>query len=129
MVGTLNTLIMDCVTERFPKLRWAFIEVSAQWVPYALNDLGLRLKRRGKALGGDPLAENRVYVACQVTDDLGYIVQHAGEDNLVVGTDYGHHDTSTEIEALRLLKQDGKVPAKVVDKILDANARALYALD
>ena len=129
VVGTFHTLIMEGVPARFPKLRWAFIEVSAQWVPYALNDLGLRLKRRGKALGGDPLAENRVYVACQVTDDLAYIVQHAGEDNLVVGTDYGHHDTSTEIAALRLLKQDGKVPAKVVDKILDANARALYALD
>ncbi len=47
----------------------------------------------------------------------------------MVGTDYGHHDTSTEIEALRLLKRDGKVAPGVVDKILDANARALYALD
>jgi predicted TIM-barrel fold metal-dependent hydrolase len=56
------------------------------------------------------------------------ILPYAGEDNLVIGTDYGHSDSSTEIEALRLLKQDGKVPARVIDKILGDNPRALYGL-
>jgi hypothetical protein len=46
----------------------------------------------------------------------------------VIGTDYGHHDTATEIEALRLLRDTGKVPSHVADRILDDNARALYAL-
>ena len=31
------------------------------------------------------LADNRCYVACQTNDDLPYIVQHAGDDNLVIG--------------------------------------------
>ena len=47
---------------------------------------------------------------------------------VVVGTDYGHSDTSTEIEALRKLRTDGKVPSKSADKILDDNAKRLYAL-
>jgi predicted TIM-barrel fold metal-dependent hydrolase len=121
-------LVMDGIPAMFPKLRWAFVEVSAEWIPYMLNDLALRFKRRGKRLPASPLAANNMYVACQVTDDLPTILRVAGEDNLVVGTDYGHHDTSTEIEALRLLKSGGKVPPAVVDKILGDNAYRLYGL-
>jgi predicted TIM-barrel fold metal-dependent hydrolase len=56
------------------------------------------------------------------------VLEYAGEGQLVVGTDYGHADTSTEIEALRKIKADGKISASVADKILDGNARALYGL-
>ncbi|MEE8517130.1 MAG: hypothetical protein V3T02_10875, partial [Alphaproteobacteria bacterium] len=76
-----------------------------------------------------PFADNNIYVAVQVTDDLATIVEHTGEDHLVIGTDYGHHDTSSEIAALRLIRDDGKLDAHIVDKMLDANPRALYALD
>jgi predicted TIM-barrel fold metal-dependent hydrolase len=128
VIGAFHSLILDGIPERFPKLRWGFIEVSAQWIPYALNDLDLRFKRRGKRLPADPLKTYNIYVACQVTDDLPYVLSYAGEENLVVGTDYGHHDTSTEIEALRLLRKNDKIGSGVVDKILGPNARALYGL-
>jgi len=36
----------------------------------------------------------------------------------VIGTDYGHSDSSTEIEALRMMKKDNRIPANVIDKIL-----------
>lgn len=127
-IGAFHVLIFHAIPTRFPDVRWAFIEVSSQWVPYLINDLSIRFKRQGKPLGDDVLARNNIYVACQVTDDLPYVLGYAGEDNLVVGTDYGHADTATEIDALRMLKADGRVPAHVVDKILDDNARALYAL-
>jgi predicted TIM-barrel fold metal-dependent hydrolase len=70
-----------------------------------------------------------MYVACQCTDDLPYILQHGGADNIVIGTDYGHADTSSQIEALRLLKNNPAIDKKVIDKILDANARALYGFN
>lgn len=38
---------------------------------------------------------------------------------LVVGADYGHADTATEIEAMRKLGDDGKLPEAVAAKILD----------
>jgi uncharacterized protein len=128
VIGAFHSLVMDGIPEKFPKVRWGFVEVSAQWVPYVLNDLELRFKWRGKRLPANPMKALNLYVACQVTDDLPYVLQYAGEDNLVVGTDYGHHDTSTEIEALRLLRTGGKIPAAAVDKILGPNARALYGL-
>lgn len=128
VVSAFHSLLMAGIPAKFPKLRWGFVEVSAQWIPYALNDLSIRMKRKGKRMSKTIMADNNFYVACQVTDDLAYVLEYAGEDNLVVGTDYGHSDTSTEIEALRKIKDDGKIPASVADKILDANARALYGL-
>ena len=74
------------------------------------------------------LKKNNFWVACQTTDDLDYVLSYTGEDNLVIGTDYGHHDTSTEIEALRTIRTIGKIPSTVCDKILDNNARNLYGL-
>jgi predicted TIM-barrel fold metal-dependent hydrolase len=127
-VGTFHSMINEGLPEKFPELRWAFIETSSQWVPYVLNDLALRFKKRGSEMGENVMARKNIYVACQVTDDIPYVLKSAGEDNLVVGTDYGHHDTSTEIEALRLIKQNGDVDAAVIDKILYDNACKLYGL-
>ena len=68
-------------------------------------------------------------VECEHTFDfLDYVVKYAGETQLVVGTDYGHADTSTEIEAMRKLSSDGKVSPEVAGKILEDNARVLYGL-
>jgi predicted TIM-barrel fold metal-dependent hydrolase len=128
VVSAFHSLLMNNIPAKFPKLRWGFVEVSAQWIPYALNDLEIRFRRKGKRMSRTIMADNNFFVACQVTDDLPYVLEHAGEGQLVVGTDYGHADTSTEIEALRKIKDDGKISSAVADRILDANARALYGI-
>ena len=128
VVGAFHSLLNDGIPEKFPELRIAIVEVSAQWIPYALHDLARRYQRRGKQLGARVLEEKRVYVTCQTDDDLDYILGYAGENNLVIGTDYGHSDNASEIEALRKLRTEGKIGARVIDKILDDNPRALYAL-
>ena len=46
----------------------------------------------------------------------------------LIGSDYGHNDTSSEIEALRLLKNQGEVEPRIIDKILYDNAKALYGI-
>jgi predicted TIM-barrel fold metal-dependent hydrolase len=128
VVGAFHSLVNDGIPERFPKLRIGIIEVSAQWIPYAIHDLARRHARRGKKLSDTVLKDKRVYVTCQTDDDLDYLLGYAGEDSLVIGTDYGHSDNASEIEALRKIRDQGKIPARAIDKILDDNPRALYAL-
>jgi predicted TIM-barrel fold metal-dependent hydrolase len=128
VVAACSQLLMSEIPAMFPKLRWGFIEVSAQWVPYVINDYQLRIERLGKKMSPTILADSNIFVACQVTDDLKYVLDYTGEDQMVVGTDYGHADTSTEIEAMRRIQDEGKVPAHVVDKILVDNAKVLYGL-
>ena len=127
-VGSCHALLMDGVPALFPKVRWAFVEVSAQWIPYVLNDLELRTKRRGKRLPENPMKANNIYVTCQVTDDLPYVLRASGEDCLVVGTDYGHADTATQIEALGLVRNNRDLSPTSIRKMLSENAARLYAL-
>jgi predicted TIM-barrel fold metal-dependent hydrolase len=74
------------------------------------------------------MQEYRLYVACQTDDDLPYVLKYTGEDHLVIGSDYGHQDHTSELDALRNLKELDEVDGRVIDKILDDNARALYGL-
>ena len=126
-INLFASLIGTRLPQKFPDLRWAFVEVSAEWLPYVMNHMEIGTRRQGKAWSDkELLKENRIYVACQTSDDLPYILEHVGDDNLVIGTDYGHNDTASEINALRKLKADGKILAASIDKILGDNPRALY---
>lgn len=128
VVSSFHTIVYDGIPEKFPGLRFGFIEVSAQWVPYVIHDLARRFERKGRRLDPELMRAGRLYVACQTDDDLDSVLRYAGEDNIVIGSDYGHADTATEIEALRRLKLKGEVSDRAIGKILDQNPRRLYGL-
>lgn len=127
-VGAFHAVAFHRVTERFPGLRYGFIELGAQWVPYVICDLVRRYERTGRPVPENWLKDNRIYVACQTNEDLPYILSYGTEDNLVMGTDYGHSDTSSEIYALQTFRKMGTVSPEVANKILGDNAKALYGL-
>ena len=135
-IGAFHALIMNDIPQKFPKVRWGFIEFSASWIPYVFNNLELNYKRKGdfetrsdtKWTAEGLMKENRIFATCQVTDDLPYILGMVGEDNLVIGTDYGHNDAATEMAAVKKLRENGAIDLTIIDKILDANPRALYGL-
>ena len=124
-----HALIMSEVPSRFPNVRWGFLESASMWVPCVVHDLRRRPGvAKGTAGATDYLKANHVYGACQTDDDIPYVLRYAGEDNLVIGSDYGHNDTSSEIEALRMLRDQPGISSDVVDKILCHNPAALYGL-
>ncbi|MDH3442862.1 MAG: amidohydrolase [Deltaproteobacteria bacterium] len=128
VVGAFHTLFEKELPRKFPNVRWGFVEVSAQWVPYVLNDLADRFRRQGRSFPSDALAANNMWVACENTDDLPYVMSHAGEDCLMIGTDYGHHDPSTELDAIHLLRNDKRIEPRAARKILETNPRKFYHL-
>ena len=128
LVGAFHALILNELPQRFPGLRFGFIEAAAGWIPFAIKDLQRRLPALGRKLPDNPLEAYRLYVTCQTDDDLQYIVGYAGEDNLLIGTDYGHNDQSSELEALRHLKSSGKITIEQYDKMTYHNPKAFYGL-
>ncbi|MDD1679670.1 MAG: hypothetical protein LUO93_10880, partial [Methanomicrobiales archaeon] len=94
-----------------------------------IKDLQRRWGTQGKHLPDNPMKEYRQYVSCQTDDDVDYILKYSGEDNIVIGTDYGHNDQSTEVEALRNLKATGTITPAQYEKISYYNPRALFALE
>jgi predicted TIM-barrel fold metal-dependent hydrolase len=128
VVAACYHLLADEIPERFPKLRWAFIEATAQWVPFVLNHAGIRNAGMGNRIIDGILTKNNFYVTTQRTDDLDWLISEIGEDNLLIGTDYGHGDTAVEIEALRRLEGDGTLSASAADKIIRQNPSRLYGI-
>ena len=128
VVGAFSSLLEHEIPKRFPKVRWAFIEASAQWVPYILNQVKMTLNRKGKRPSDDLLKDSRFYVTTQRSDDLSWLLNEIGDDSLLIGTDYGHRDDTAEVDALRRLASDGNVPNASAEKILNTNPTALYAL-
>lgn len=128
-VGAFHSLVMAGLPDRFPTLRMVFVEIASQWVPWTLKDLARRLpQQRGRELPKNPMQVYRLYVACQSDDDLPYVLKYTGENNMLMGTDYGHHDHAADLEGLRNLKIAGGISESVYTKIVDANPRAAYAL-
>jgi predicted TIM-barrel fold metal-dependent hydrolase len=140
-VHAFHSFILHGVPDKFPTLRFGFIEANSSWVPFVLYDLKRRLKMRPKGDGvlsgpaydmpDDILKKNRLYVTIQVDEDLPYIIRHTGIDNLLVGSDYTHADASMELEFTKRLQERvdaGDLPQEAVQKIVYDNPKAFYAL-
>ena len=67
-------------------------------------------------------------MTCQTDDDLPYILKYSGENSLVIGTDYGHTDTSSELDAIAVFQGLPGISQEIKDKILHYNPKALYSL-
>jgi predicted TIM-barrel fold metal-dependent hydrolase len=129
VLGAFHSVVMGGLPDRFPKVRWGFLEAAASWVPYMLTDIGARVNRlKGRGLIADLMKKNRLYVQCQTEEDIPYILSFAGDDNIVCGTDYSHADTSSEVEALQVIGQREDISPDAKRKILDDNAKALYGI-
>ena len=106
-------------------------------MPFVFNHLGRTLEaQRGRNGSGDALPENlltanRMYVTCQIDEDLPYLLQFTGEDNVLMGSDYTHADQSQELDWPRLLQQrvdNGEIPQSLIPKVTYDNPRTFYGL-
>jgi len=127
-VTACYALIMSEIPRIFPKLRWGFIEVSSQWVPWVIHEALRRSLGSARPISKTCLSEYKIYVSAQSDDDFPYVISYAGEDNLVIGTDYGHGDTSSELNAIVRFKAANGLAEEVKRKILFDNPRRLYGI-
>ena len=127
-VMACQQVLMSELPQVFPTLRWGFIEASASWVPWVVADVRERYEVAGRPIPDYPLEASRAYVTCQTNDDLPFVLKHAGENSIVIGTDYGHIDPSSELDAITVLREDSGLPQETITKIIDTNPRALYGL-
>jgi predicted TIM-barrel fold metal-dependent hydrolase len=128
-VGAFFRWVNSGLPNMFPNLRIGFIETAASWIPWVIYELRRRMDTVNSKLPNNLMEEYRIYVTCQVGDDVPYLVRnHTGENTLMIGTDYGHADSSTELDALRTLEESGGITAQLHKKIVEDNPRAFYGL-
>jgi predicted TIM-barrel fold metal-dependent hydrolase len=130
-----HRLAVSNLSERFPRLRWSFVESGSSWIPFALQEAArgtnimLRRLDDNTEIETGLLERKNLYVACQIEDDLPYIVRFAGENNLIVGTDYGHLDIGADVNAAAIIANRTDLPPGVARKIVDDNGRRLHGID
>jgi predicted TIM-barrel fold metal-dependent hydrolase len=85
--GACHAVITSKLPEIFSKLRFGFIEASAQWIPWVFKDIKRRAE--GRKLPDNFFETYRLYVSCySSTDDIEYIAQYSTENVLMTGNDY-----------------------------------------
>lgn len=91
---------------------------------------------REQVIHGHP--ENPTRLRGGAADQRGLLQEHrfetvimasdGGEHSLVIGTDYGHTDPSSELDAISVLHQYPNISQETKDRILHHNPKALYNL-
>ncbi len=127
-VVTCYLLLMGELPRVFPQLRWGMIESSAQWMPWVHHEVARRYEAAGQDVPSDLFGDHNIFVTCQTDDDLPYALRYAGERSLVIGTDYGHTDPSSEVDAITIFRQRTDISQETKERILYHNAKALYRL-
>ncbi len=144
-LNAFQTLLTAKVPKQFPKLRWAFVEASASWLPYVLYEMRRILSKAASRPGvaasvagsaeievpDDVLVQNNFYVSFFVDEDLPTIMKSSGEDSLIIGSDFVHHDFAEELDFMGILQarvDRGEISQTAVRKMTYDNPKRLYAL-
>jgi len=131
----IYSIMANRVPAQFPKLRFGAVEAGASWIPLVAHGL-----TRGVAhshLYHTELPEelsfeaNRIYVTCEVDENLAMLLDYISEDNLLIGSDYSHHDVSNELEfvaGLHELAAREVIPETAPRKFMYENPKRFYGL-
>ena len=138
---SFTALVRSEVPQKFPKLRFGFIEAGASWVPYVISQLGAqkRVTLRGQKnrlpnlyeLEPELFRANRVFITIDPIDDIESLLRFGTDDSLMIGTDYSHTDISANLSALdevRSWADRGRISKAQAHKILESNSQAFYGL-
>lgn len=95
---TLATLIIDGILEKFPRLKFGVIEQGATWLPGLMRQLDSALEAFGRheerlrllSLRPSEYIKRQVRVTPYPTEDVGWVIEQAGEDVCLFSSDYPH---------------------------------------
>jgi uncharacterized protein len=95
---TLATLIIDGIMERYPRLKFGVIEQGATWFPGLMRQLDSALEAFGPheerlrklSLRPSQYLLRQVRVTPYPTEDVGWVIQQAGEEVCLFSSDYPH---------------------------------------
>ena len=144
MMRSVLGVILANLHERFPRLRFAFLEGGSMWLPAVFTQHERNtslLSAKGWVHTGegtaavvhqlDPakeLARRNIFVACFTNEPLGFLTSFLGSDNLVHGSDMCHNDAGSDPFGHASIMARTDIDRATAIKICDTNARRAYAI-
>jgi predicted TIM-barrel fold metal-dependent hydrolase len=131
----LSVIIGEGILDRFPKLRFVFLESGCGWIPYWLDRMDEHEEVLGVQLPGlkirpsKLLERGQLYFSCEADEkELAHVVDVIGDDWIVFASDYSHFDSRFP-GASEPIVNHAKLSDTTKRKILNDNARRLYPLE
>jgi len=141
IMHSFSAVVSAKLPQKFPKMKFGYIEAGASWIPYMVSQLGARIRQADRGLekqlphlyelAPELFRENRAFITVDLIDDIESILKFGTEDNLLIGTDYSHTDISANLGALGGVQSwvdEGRLTDSQAKKMLDTNSVAFYGL-
>ena len=87
-----------------------------------------RIESVGGTVSEDLFGDSNIYATCQNDDDLSWVLKYSGSKSLIIGTDYGHTDPSTQIDAISIFRNREDLDQYNKNNILSNNPKRLYGI-
>ncbi len=129
----IMSVVSGGALDRFPKLRVAFLEGNAGWLPWWMDRLDGHYASIGhqvacKAKPSEYMTGGQCYFSCEAEEStLPFVVERVGEDRMLYASDYWHFDTEYWGMVKKLKTYPGLTDS-ARRKILGENALRLYNL-
>ncbi len=135
----LTSIVMNGVLDRFPRLRVAFLEAGAGWVPFMMDRMDRSYEARKFEEYVGPVKHppshylkggNVFFGADPCERTLPYVAEVLGNDALLYSSDFPHEANLQKCrEEIAVIATHAELTATSRAKILAGNARRFYALD
>jgi predicted TIM-barrel fold metal-dependent hydrolase len=130
-----TSVVCQGLPVRFPKLKLAFLEIGATWVPYYLDRLDEHWEKRAKhempLLKKKPselVREAKIYFSLEAGETLlPEAIKYLGAEHFLYASDIPHWDNEFPGN-LHALRNHATVSDSDKEKILYKNAKELFAL-
>ncbi|MCH8346691.1 MAG: amidohydrolase, partial [Chloroflexi bacterium] len=130
-----TSIFFNAVPVRFPKLKLAFLEIGASWLPYYLPRMDEHWELRGEfetplltKRPSELFRESPIYVSLEAEELLlSQTIDYVGDDHFLYASDFPHWDAGfpKNIETLEARTDLSEATKR---KILYENPKALFGL-
>ena len=131
-----TSMIFQGVPVRFPKLRVAYLEIGASWLPYWLDRMDEHWELRGefeaphlKKKPSEVVRESGVYFSLEAEERLlPQTIEYVGDDHFLYASDVPHWDGEFP-KNLKYLWNHPDLSQKTKEKIAYHNGKEFFRLD
>jgi predicted TIM-barrel fold metal-dependent hydrolase len=133
MIGIM-TLIGSGIMEKYPRIKFVFLEIGAAWLPYWMWHMDDHYSRSMHHPAGVPkkpsdyVRSDSCFVSCEPDEEgLDHTTEVLGADRIVFASDYPHGDCDFPHSVVKFRRRTD-ISDEIKEKILWKNPARLYGL-
>jgi predicted TIM-barrel fold metal-dependent hydrolase len=127
-------IVVGGVLEKFPRLKVAFMEAGAGWIPYWMERLDEHYEYLQPTVPwltrppSEYMRGGKLYYSFEPDEStIPFVANYVGEDVLIFASDYNHSDSKFPDTVKSIVRREEIAPALMV-KIMGGNAARLYGI-